>query len=472
VKGGLAACLVTGCALSGSAFPHAQTTTTVQFDREIVRILDDHCVMCHVENGLAFPLVTYEQTYASRWQIREDALDRHMAPWAAVPGYGEFANDNGLTQREIDFLVSWAESFGPRNNGEVATGVAAAPAASKPVQAHFDARRWVLGNPDLRLTLPTHTVSPQQADEVERVSLDPKLAADRWLRALEYKPADGRVVHAASFTIQETGEWLGSWTPWQPFFQLPPGLAHRVPAGAHILAEIHCYGSSEPVTEQGSLGLYFASQPSQRRVIDIALNVGVASQSSRRWLGTKKLEEQTSILALRPEIHPGIQSIEILARKPDGTTQVLLFARDIPLEWPTPYVPRRPPSLPQGTQLSVIEHYARDASITLAAFQVTFSAYSGASLAPDEPRTQPPTSFAQRFKLTGTVQSVDASSGRLIVQHGAIPGYMGAMTMTYSAGKREDLGTLRAGDEIRSDVVVSDSGATSLEHIEVVRRNR
>ena len=34
-----------------------------------------------------------------------------MSPWAAVPGYGDFANDNGLTQREIDFLVSWAESY-------------------------------------------------------------------------------------------------------------------------------------------------------------------------------------------------------------------------------------------------------------------------------------------------------------------------------------------------------------------------
>src|SRR5579863_7191264 len=48
---------------------HAQPTTTVQFDREIVRILDDHCVMCHADQDLAFPLITYEQTYASRWQI-------------------------------------------------------------------------------------------------------------------------------------------------------------------------------------------------------------------------------------------------------------------------------------------------------------------------------------------------------------------------------------------------------------------
>ena len=37
---------------------HGSLTTTVLFDREIVRILNDRCVMCHVDGGLAFPLVT------------------------------------------------------------------------------------------------------------------------------------------------------------------------------------------------------------------------------------------------------------------------------------------------------------------------------------------------------------------------------------------------------------------------------
>ena len=42
---------------------HETLTTTVLFDREIVRVLDRHCVMCHVENGLSFPLATYEETW-------------------------------------------------------------------------------------------------------------------------------------------------------------------------------------------------------------------------------------------------------------------------------------------------------------------------------------------------------------------------------------------------------------------------
>lgn len=41
---------------------HETLTTTVLFDREIVRILNAHCVMCHAESGPSFPIATYEDT--------------------------------------------------------------------------------------------------------------------------------------------------------------------------------------------------------------------------------------------------------------------------------------------------------------------------------------------------------------------------------------------------------------------------
>ena len=363
------------------AFPHAQTTTTVQFDREIVHVLDDHCVMCHMEKGLAFPLVTYEQAYAARWQIRKVALDRHMAPWAAIPGYGDFANNNGLTQREIDFLVSWAESYGPRNNGEVYTGIATQK-ASKPVQARTDFERWALGKPDLLLPIPANTIEPRQADQVERTIVDPKLKSDRWLRGLEYKPGDRRVVHAVSFAIQESGQWIGSWTPWHGFVRLPEGLALRLPAGSHLVAEIHYYGSKEPVVDRGSLGVYYASQPSQHVVSNLVLEPKLGSGASGAVRkATTRLAGDLNILALQPAIRPGVQSVEVSARTPDGATQVLLFAKDIPLDWPTPYVYRKPVPLPKGTELSVIEHYAEGTSVPVAAAPVTFSVYQGSALA-------------------------------------------------------------------------------------------
>jgi Cu/Ag efflux protein CusF len=455
-----------------AAFPHAQPTTTVQFDREIVHILDNHCVMCHAQGGLAFPLVTYEQTYAARWKIRQDALNRHMAPWAAVAGYGVFANDNSLTQREIDFLSSWAESYGPRDNGQVYTGVVAA--APQVVQAHFDFSRWVLGNPDLRLSLPPATLAARQAATIQHATVDLKLTADRWLRGLEYKPGDQRVVHAVSFSVQETGQWLGSWTPWHPFVSLPPGLAYRLTAGSHISADIHYYGATEPVVDHGSLALYFASAPaSPRAVTNLTLkpmtSAGAAG-GSRKLVAATRLEQDTNILALQPQILPGVESIEVAARAPDGATRVLLFARDIPLDWPTPYVLAKPVHLLKGARLSVIEHYAAGAALPASGVALTLSTCAGAALAPEPPSAPPPPTVAQRFKLTGTVKSVDTESGRVLVQHGDIAGFMGAMTMFYSVGKPADLKQIAAGDEIQSDVVTGGPTGPSLENIKVVKK--
>ena len=483
-------------------FPHAAVTTSVQFDREIVHILDDRCVTCHEPNGPTFPLVTYEQTYAARWKIRQDVLDRHMTPWAAVSGYGEFANDNSLTQREIDFFVSWAESFGPRNDGQVYTGVAHATSGPKVVQARVDPDRWVMGTPDMRLALPANTAGREPAAPVQRVSIDLKLKSDAWLRGLEYKPGDRRLVHEVSFTIQETGQWIGAWTPWYGFIGLPEGLAWRLPAGSHLVASSyypeHSGSSANTAVGPGTVGLYLAHAPSARTITNVSLEAkqGAAGSrqeptTSRKFVATTRLEGDLNLLAVEPQLSPGVQSIEISARTPGGARRVLLFARDIPLEWPTPYVYAKPQPLPKGTVVSVIEHYANDSTGANGTdkhpvdtgLPVTFIAYQGTPLplAPVTGVTQPSQSSAaqppaapassQRFKLSGTVKSVDADNGSIVVQHGEIPGFMSAMTMTYRVAPREDLEHVVAGDKIESDIVVNTT-TQYLENIKVIGKTK
>src|SRR6185369_13128137 len=80
------AVIVSSLCWSPALLSHGNITTTVLFDREIVRILDKHCVMCHAEGSLSFPLETYEQTWVQGKKIHAEVLARHMPPWAAVPG--------------------------------------------------------------------------------------------------------------------------------------------------------------------------------------------------------------------------------------------------------------------------------------------------------------------------------------------------------------------------------------------------
>lgn len=339
-----------------AAVSHETLTTTVLFDREIVRILNKHCVMCHVENGPSFPLATYEQAWLQKRQIRTAVIARHMPPWAAVSGYGQFANDNSLTLRETQFIVSWVEGLGPRNSGTVFTNVAADPGSPKPaeIRAQPDFANWRLGEPSAKLALPPDTIEPAQPDQVKRVVIDTGFKAEQRLSGIEFMPGDRRVMRAAVFTIQETGQWIGSWTPWYGFMSLPKGASYRLPAGAHIAAEIHYRGAKERIIEKAALGLFFAQQAGSA-VSDLTLEAKGATQKLR---ATSRLASDTQILALRPDIQPGLKSIEVSARKPDGSTEVLLFAKDFSSAWPSPFILKDPVTLPRGAEISAVVYFA------------------------------------------------------------------------------------------------------------------
>ena len=340
---------------------HQGITTTVVFDREIVRILTKRCVACHTENNLAFPLTTYEETRPWARSIEEEALRRHMPPWRAVPGYGHFVNDNGLTMRELEFVVSWAEGGGPNTAGQTVFFSVSQSAKSGSIAAsRADFERWQHGDPDLLRQLPAHVIARGQPNHTQRSVLDLGLNSDRWVTSIEFKPGDRRVLRAAFFTLQETGQWLGSWTPWYGVTTLPVGTAYLVPAGSHVVVELHYVGAGETVEDRGTLGFRFSETRPASRVSELVLEAAEdipANTGRHRLRAHTALPADTHLVALRPEFLPGIQSLEVAARKPDGGTEVLLFVRDILLEWPTPYIFRDSIFLPKGSELSVTGYY-------------------------------------------------------------------------------------------------------------------
>ena len=330
---------------------HGSITTTVLFDREIVRILNSHCVMCHSDQSLAFPLSTYEQTWVRGRDIRTQILRRHMPPWSAVAGYGVFVNDNNLTVRETQFMVSWVEGLGPRNAGTVFLNVARPDAASTDVRAEAHVGHWQLGEPDLSRPLTPTRVEPGQSDFVQRLVIDPGFVSERQMRALEYLPGDRRVVRAATFFVEGTGQWLGSWTPWYGFVKLPDGVSARLPARSRIVADVHYRSTDRPVVDQGTLGLFFTPKPSAVSS-DVVLEANAISSDKLR--ATTRLSRDTRVWALRPDLVPGIASIEVSARTPDGGTEILLLARNPGMEWPTPYIMKAPRLLRRGTEVSFV----------------------------------------------------------------------------------------------------------------------
>ena len=339
--------------LPRAAHSHGSITTTVLFDREIVRILNGRCVACHTGGGIAFPLSTYEETWLRGRAIRTEILRRHMPPWPAVSGYGEFVNDNGLTLRETQFLVSWVEGLGPRNAGTVFLNVNDPNTAPREeVRATAHVGHWQLGEPDLVRPLEATTVAARQGDSVRRVVIDPGVTSERRVRAVEYLPGDRRVVRAAVFSVQQTGQWLGSWTPWYGFTKLPNSVATGLAAGSRIVADVYYRSTTEPVVDRGSIGLFFGERTDEQVRPDLVLQG--AKNSAGSFRATVPVTADTHVWAVRPDIDVDVTSLEVSARRPDGGTDILLYARDAPAAWPTPYILKQPMLVKRGSQLSFV----------------------------------------------------------------------------------------------------------------------
>jgi hypothetical protein len=99
-------------------------TTKVTYTREIVRLLDRHCVGCHRPGGNApMPFTTYAESRPWAHAMKEMVFDRQMPPWPAAPGFGDFENDPTLTPFEAGVLAAWADGGAPNGNaGDLPAG--------------------------------------------------------------------------------------------------------------------------------------------------------------------------------------------------------------------------------------------------------------------------------------------------------------------------------------------------------------
>jgi hypothetical protein len=88
----------------------------ITWNREISRIMYQRCASCHREGGSAFSLMRYQDVQPRAVAIKDAVLSRTMPPWGAVKGFGDFRNDQGLSQAELELITDWVDSDTPKGN--------------------------------------------------------------------------------------------------------------------------------------------------------------------------------------------------------------------------------------------------------------------------------------------------------------------------------------------------------------------
>jgi len=99
------------------ASSHEPVTTKIRFNKEIVRIFQEHCLACH-QPGSNTKIFLHNYAAARPWAkaIKEEVLERRMPPGQAVKGFGRFEDDYGLTQHEVDQIVAWVDGGTPKGD--------------------------------------------------------------------------------------------------------------------------------------------------------------------------------------------------------------------------------------------------------------------------------------------------------------------------------------------------------------------
>jgi mono/diheme cytochrome c family protein len=360
---------------------HEPITTKVRFNKEVIRVLQRSCLGCHHAGGIAMSLATYEEARPWAKAIKEEMLEKRMPPWHAVKGYGEFRNAPSLTQREIDLIVNWVEGGAPKGDDK-----------DLPAGPLFFSD-WSLGKPDLILKPDAETKVAPDADEHRILILPTKLKEDRWITALDLQPGNGSVVHCATFyLLKDEGDMareplreaqakdektqdslsssfilhpssltLATWMPGQKTIALPEGVAQLMPAGSRIAVRIHYRGAGEESKDLSAVGLYFAKTTPRRQLQEIGITnseaVIPASAALHRITTGFTIKDDAEAFAIRPRAHPLMMSLQATLYRPDGTQEVLIWARGYQFDWQPTYYFKQPVSLPKGTQVEVIAYF-------------------------------------------------------------------------------------------------------------------
>lgn len=334
---------------------HVPITTKIVFNREIAQIFQKKCFQCHTDGNVAMALTTYRETRPWAVAIKEEILDREMPPWSAASGYGHFANDMSLTAREVSLILAWADGGAP-------SGVLLADEDKQPVYVP-SLDNWEQGEPDAVLAVAANTkVAAGSPFRVERFEVANPSKQTRWLRALQFKPADRRSIRYAAVYGARGGNWLGTWTPSSQVSAQPDGSAIPLPPNGKLTIEIGYRGNQDADgSGAGELGLYFLEKPPAQPATGfsststgVTVAPGKTGERVRREITIKTAMDAT---ALWPSLGPGARSFEVTALRPDGTVEPMLWLNNYRVEWPTSYILREPVALPAGTRLMVTAYY-------------------------------------------------------------------------------------------------------------------
>jgi hypothetical protein len=327
------------------------------------------------------PLVTYEQTRPWAAAIASAVQTGTMPPWFADPRFGHFSNDPSLTPQQIAVLTGWVEA-----------GAAPGNAQDAPPPAQWT-EGWNIAKPDMVLPMPAPVPIPANGDIEYTYEIVPThFLEDKWIQMAEVHPSSPEYVHHAVVYIRPPGsKWLRHAPTGMPFTastlndpqdrleahgttsdlllvyapgsspdRWPEGMAKFVPAGSDLVFQVHYTTDGTAGHDQTSIGLVFAKQVPEQRVISLQLNdhsfIIPPGADNFRVEVQGTLPNDATLLSLFPHMHLRGKRFEYDIVHSDGSIETLLRV-NYHFHWQLSYRLAEPRLLKAGTRLRAVAWY-------------------------------------------------------------------------------------------------------------------
>ena len=351
----------------------ASTAPAPTFSKDIAPLLFNRCAECHRPGAMApMSLLTYEDARPWAKAIKAKVVKREMPPWGADPKVGRFANDPSLSQAEIDLIAAWADAGAPEGKR-----------ADLPPAPHFT-EGWSIGKPDYVFTMIEPFKVPADGTvPYVYITIPTNLKEDIWIRGVELKPSDRRVVHhiisdlvegdgkpvdpapkpTRDRTRKEVGGGLGGLVPGRLYGLYEEGVARKIPAGADIVLQMHYTTIGEPVTDQTQIGVVLAKEPPTR------LRAGGGGQipnvmfaippghSNYEVVAKQTINRDTYLSTMYPHMHVRGKDVSYTIVYADGREEVVLNVPKYDFNWQLNYRLAEPKFIPKGSTLLIKAHY-------------------------------------------------------------------------------------------------------------------
>jgi Flp pilus assembly protein TadD/mono/diheme cytochrome c family protein len=348
----------------------------VTFNRDIAPIVFRNCAQCHHPGEAGpFPLLTYADVKTHGRQIAFVTSKRIMPPWLPEQGELKFADELRLSNKEIATIQTWVDQ------GEIEGSP-----SDLPPQPAFSAG-WQLGKPDVIVRAAKPYLLPASgSDSYWNFVFRTPVHRSRWLKAIEIRPGDKRLVHHANVLVdreesgrrleKEPGAGFGGmeliieseafdpdshflfWKPGSSPYVEPDGMALRLDKNTDLVLNTHFQPSGKPELIQPTLGLYFTDKPATMHPILLQLDndrMLDIPPGEKNFLVSDDftLPVDASVLAIYPHAHYLGKDMLAIAILPDGTRKTLIHIGNWDLNWQAVYRYAEPVDLPAGTTISM-----------------------------------------------------------------------------------------------------------------------